>query len=152
MSPAVVPLAALASQRIEVIAAALVICALIFELVRRKHLLERYAILWLLAGVVVVADTWWAARKGRNALEVTWADHPTSGQSSAGFIAKAAELHGQPPHRKLKTVGDVDAALKGAAKVVEADYSYPFNAHATLEPQNCTASFKDGKVDGFFFQ
>jgi isoquinoline 1-oxidoreductase beta subunit len=101
----------------------------------------------LLGGVVVVADTWWAARKGRNALEVTWADHPTSAQSSAGFIAKAAELHGQPPHRNLKTVGDVDAALKGAAKVVEADYSYPFNAHATLEPQNCTASFKNGKVE-----
>jgi isoquinoline 1-oxidoreductase beta subunit len=101
----------------------------------------------LLGGVVVVADTWWAARKGRNALEVTWADHPTSAQSSAGFIAKAAELHGQPPHRNVKTVGDVDAALKGAAKVVKADYSYPFNAHATLEPQNCTASFKDGKVE-----
>lgn len=101
----------------------------------------------LLAGVVVVADTWWAARKGRNALEVTWADHPTSAQSSAGFIAKAAELHGQPPHRNVKTVGDVDTALKGAAKVVKADYSYPFNAHATLEPQNCTASFKDGKVE-----
>ena len=101
----------------------------------------------LLGGVVVVADTWWAARKGRDALEVAWADHPTSDQSSAGFIARAAELHAQPPHRNLKTVGDVDAALKGAAKVVSADYSYPFNAHATLEPQNCTASFKDGKVE-----
>ena len=101
----------------------------------------------LLGGVVVVADSWWAARKGRNALEVTWADHPTSAQSSAGFIAKAAALHAQPPHRNVKTVGDVNAALKGAAKVVRADYSYPFNAHATLEPQNCTASFKDGKVE-----
>jgi isoquinoline 1-oxidoreductase beta subunit len=101
----------------------------------------------LLGGVVVVADTWWAARKGRNLLEVRWADHPTSAQSSAGFIAKAAELHDQPPHRNVKTVGDVDSALKGAAKVVSADYSYPFNAHATLEPQNCTASFKDGKVE-----
>jgi isoquinoline 1-oxidoreductase beta subunit len=46
----------------------------------------------LLSGVAVVADSWWAARKGRNALEVTWAEHPTSGQSSAGFAAKAAEL------------------------------------------------------------
>ncbi|MBO9708527.1 MAG: xanthine dehydrogenase family protein molybdopterin-binding subunit [Caulobacter sp.] len=101
----------------------------------------------LLGGVVVVADTWWAARKGRNALEVTWAEHPTSAQGSASFAAKAAELHGQPPHRNVRTVGDPKAALAGAAKVVQADYSYPFNAHATLEPQNCTASFKDGKVE-----
>jgi isoquinoline 1-oxidoreductase beta subunit len=101
----------------------------------------------LLGGVVVVGDTWWAARKGRNALEVTWADHPTSGQSSAGFAAQAAQLHRQPPHRNVMTVGDVKAGLAGAAKVVQADYSYPFNAHATLEPQNCTASFKDGKVE-----
>ena len=101
----------------------------------------------LLGGVVVVADTWWAARKGRNALDVTWADHPTSGQSSAGFAAQAAALAKQPPHRNVKTVGDVAQGLKGAAKVVSATYSYPFNAHATLEPQNCTASFKDGKVE-----
>lgn len=101
----------------------------------------------LLGGVVVVGDSWWAARKGRNALEVTWADHPTGAQSSAGFAARAAELHKQPPHRNVRTVGDVKAGLDGAAKVVRADYSYPFNAHATLEPQNCTASFKDGKVE-----
>ena len=101
----------------------------------------------LLGGVVVVADTWWAARKGRDALEVTWADHPTSAQSSAGFAAQAAQLHKQPPHRNVRTVGDVKAGLDGAAKVVTAAYSYPFNAHATLEPQNCTASVKDGKVE-----
>lgn len=59
MSAALPQLAAVASQRIEVIAAAIVICAVIFELVRRKHLLERYAILWLLAGVVVLVLAVW---------------------------------------------------------------------------------------------
>ena len=101
----------------------------------------------LLPGVAVVADSWWTARKGRNALEIQWADHPTSAQSSAGFAAKAAELAKAPPHRTLRADGDVEAAFKGAAKVVSAAYHYPFIAHANLEPQNCTAQVKDGKVE-----
>src|SRR5690348_5945258 len=43
--------------------------------------------------------------------------------------------------------GDVEAAFKDATKVIEASYAYPFISHATLEPQNCTASFKDGKLE-----
>jgi isoquinoline 1-oxidoreductase beta subunit len=101
----------------------------------------------LLPGVAVVADSWWAARKGRNALEIQWAEHPTAAQSSAGFAAKAAELAKAPPQRTDRADGDVDAALKGAAKVVSATYSYPFIAHAPLEPQNCTALVKNGKVE-----
>jgi isoquinoline 1-oxidoreductase beta subunit len=101
----------------------------------------------LLPGVAVVADSWWAARKGRNALKTQWADHPTAQQSTAGFDKRAAELNAGAPQMNLRKDGDVDAALKGAAKTVEAAYSYPFLAHAPLEPQNCTASFKDGKME-----
>jgi isoquinoline 1-oxidoreductase beta subunit len=104
-------------------------------------------LLSIMPGVAVVADSWWQARKGRNALDIKWAEHPTTAQSTASFAAKAAELAKAPPHRTLKADGDVDAALKGAAKVVTASYAYPFIAHANLEPQNCTASFKDGKVE-----
>jgi isoquinoline 1-oxidoreductase beta subunit len=101
----------------------------------------------LLPGVAVVGDSWWAARKGRIALKTKWADHPTSQQSSAGFDKAAAALNAGAPQTNLRKDGDVDAALKGAAKTVEAAYAYPFLAHAPLEPQNTTAQFKDGKLE-----
>ncbi len=93
----------------------------------------------LLPGVAIVGRNWWLVQKAREKLVVQWAAHPTSQQSSAGWAAKAAEFFGSPPHRTIRHDGDFNAAIRSAAKVVEAEYTYPFIAHATLEPQNCTA-------------
>ena len=101
----------------------------------------------LVGGVAIVGDTWWAARSARTRLKVTWNEGPTATQSSAGFIAQAAALAKQPQQRSIRRDGDVEAALTSAARTVEADYYYPFIAHAPLEPQNCTAHFKDGKLE-----
>ncbi len=98
-------------------------------------------------GVAIVADTWWAARTARQQLRVTWNEGPNAAQSSEGFAKQAADLAGKRGAKSLRNDGDVDAAFSGATRVVEAFYSYPFISHATLEPQNCTAHFKDGKLE-----
>jgi len=101
----------------------------------------------LMPGVAILAESFWAAQSARKKLRVTWNEGETASQSSAGFAKRAAELKGQPGGKSLRNDGDVEAALKGASKVVEASYAYPFIAHAPLEPQNCTAHYKDGKLE-----
>jgi isoquinoline 1-oxidoreductase subunit beta len=101
----------------------------------------------LLGGVAIVADTWWAAQSARRRLVVEWDEGATVSQGSAGFAAAAEAAAREPAQRRLRVDGDVDAALRSAAKVVTANYSYPFLAHATLEPQNCTAWFRDGRCE-----
>jgi isoquinoline 1-oxidoreductase beta subunit len=101
----------------------------------------------LMPGVAIVADTWYNAKTAREKLQVKWADHPTAKQSTEWFAQTAKELSAKPADRVVRKNGDVDAAFALAAKVVEAEYFYPFISHATLEPQNCTAHFKDGKLE-----
>jgi isoquinoline 1-oxidoreductase subunit beta len=101
----------------------------------------------LMAGVAIVADSWWRADKARRKLEVKWDEGPTSRQSSEGFARQAADFSAKTPQHSLRSDGDVEIALRAAAKVVAANYSYPFLAHATLEPMNCTARVQDGKAE-----
>src|SRR5690606_13749181 len=101
----------------------------------------------LLAGVAVVADTWWAAHTARRSLRVEWNEGPTAAQSSDNFARQAAALSQQPPQRNLRSDGDVASAIRTAAHTVSAEYHYPFISHAPLEPQNCTAHFHDGIME-----
>ena len=89
--------------------------------------------------VAVVADTWWQAKTALDQLPVTWDKGPNAKVDSAaiermleeGLTAEEAFVGNQ--------AGDAKAALKGAAKTVEAVYAYPYQNHATMEPMNATA-------------
>lgn len=95
-------------------------------------------------GVAVVAENTWAAFKGREALRIDWDSGPFADESSASLSSQFATL-ARAPGTTVRQVGDVESALAGAARVVEAYYESPFLAHATMEPVNCTAEFRDGQ-------
>lgn len=97
--------------------------------------------------VAIVADSWWTADKARADLKIAWADEAAKAYSSAAFEAAATAAFEKGPATPIVNTGDADKALAGAAKRVSARYHYPFLAHGTLEPQNCTALFKDGKIE-----
>ena len=96
------------------------------------------------SGVAVVADSWWRAKKARDVLSIEWDAGPNAGLNNAKIsqtLRKGAASDG----KVARNDGDVDAAIKQAARVIRADYELPLLAHATLEPQNCTA---DVRADG----
>jgi isoquinoline 1-oxidoreductase beta subunit len=102
----------------------------------------------VMPGVAIIADTTWAAFQARRQLRVEWDESGASQDSWKGIVERAAQLGRQPTGEKTTiAVGDTAAALTGAAKTVDAFYTYPFVAHAPLEPQNCTAWAHDGIIE-----
>jgi isoquinoline 1-oxidoreductase subunit beta len=92
--------------------------------------------------VAVVADTWWHAKTALDALPIVW-DEGDNAKVSSESIAKwlAEGLDNDQPAYVGNKNGDAKAAIAGAAKKVEAVYSYPYQNHATMEPMNATAIY-----------
>jgi isoquinoline 1-oxidoreductase beta subunit len=101
----------------------------------------------VMPGVAIVATSTWAAFNARKKLRVRWDESKASKDSWKQSMARAAEVASQPPAAIVSQRGDPDRAFEKAAKTVAGFYSYPFVAHAPMEPQNTTASYKDGKIE-----
>ena len=119
----------------------------------------------LASGVAIVADSWWIANDARRLLKVQWDEGAVAAQSSERYLAQARELAAKAPTAPPPpapapapgggrgggpagaVIGDVEAAFRTAAKVIEAEYFFPLLSHAPLEPQNATAHFRDGKLE-----
>jgi isoquinoline 1-oxidoreductase beta subunit len=96
------------------------------------------------SGVAVVADGYWAATQGREALALAWDEGEHPGLDDAAISRKLRAL-ADDSGRSVREEWDGDAALAAAAVTVEAEYELPYLAHACMEPMNCTA---DVRADG----
>ncbi|MBR0955896.1 xanthine dehydrogenase family protein molybdopterin-binding subunit [Bradyrhizobium japonicum] len=98
--------------------------------------------------VAVVADTWWHAKTALEALPIVWDEGDNAKVSSESIAKWLAEglADAQPAYVGNKN-GDAKAAIAGAAKKVEAIYSYPYQNHATMEPMNATALYTADKCE-----
>jgi isoquinoline 1-oxidoreductase beta subunit len=88
------------------------------------------------SGVAVLAKDFWAAKKGRDALAVEWDESNAFRLGTPEILAQYREL-AQQPGRSARADGDVQGALAGAAKTLEAAFEFPYLAHACMEPMNC---------------
>lgn len=98
-------------------------------------------------GVAVVASSYWQAQKARKAVSVQWDEGPGAALDHNTVLASTRAAADSGKVLPIgKPVGHVAEAMKGAAKVVKAEYISPMQAHAPLEPMNFTAHYKDGKI------
>ncbi len=103
----------------------------------------------LMPGVAIVAKSTWAAISAKRKLRVEWDEANASKDSWSSALETANALFqgkGDTP-APLADKGDVDAAFGAAKRTVDAVYRYAFVSHAQLEPQNCTAWFRDGAIE-----
>ena len=95
-------------------------------------------------GVAVIADGYWAAKQGRDALKLEWDTSGVEKVDTAKQIVQYRELATKPGARKY----DADVSkLAGAAHTIEAEFVFPYLAHAPMEPLNCTVAVTGDKAE-----
>lgn len=118
-----------------------------FDAAAAKKLLGVVDVVEIPDGVAVVADTYWHAKKGREALKVEWDEGAGAAVTHQTIVesTRRALIDGKPI--PLKASGDADAAIKSGVKVIRAEYVLPLLSHAPMEPMNFTAHYHDNRID-----
>ncbi|MBV9190443.1 MAG: xanthine dehydrogenase family protein molybdopterin-binding subunit [Betaproteobacteria bacterium] len=111
---------------------------------RAKQIKGVRQVLQIPQGVAVLADGYWQAKKGRDALQIQWDNGPNAGLSSEGVTKMLTEAT-QQEGKVARNEGN--AASAAGAKTLEAVYEAPYLAHACMEPMNCTAWVKADSVE-----
>jgi isoquinoline 1-oxidoreductase beta subunit len=94
------------------------------------------------SGVAVVAEGFWPAKRGRDALRIEWDEGPWADFSTVKQREQYVEL-ARKPGLVARNDGDAASALASATKKIEAEYEVPYLAHATMEPLNCVVDLRD---------
>jgi isoquinoline 1-oxidoreductase beta subunit len=98
-------------------------------------------------GVAIVATSTWAAFRAKEKLRVEWDESDASKDDWLGLVEQAKSLKAQPAQHVLYQAGAVEEAVSDTTKSIQAFYTHHFIAHATLEPQNCTAWYRNDRVE-----
>ncbi|MFN0009386.1 MAG: molybdopterin cofactor-binding domain-containing protein [Planctomycetota bacterium] len=98
------------------------------------------------SGVAVIATGFWAAKKGRDLLEIDW-DLGPNAEISTDLVREQYRSLARAPGLVARETGEPAAALQAAARVLEAEYELPYLAHATMEPLNCVVDLREGAME-----
>jgi isoquinoline 1-oxidoreductase beta subunit len=98
------------------------------------------------SGIAVVAEGFWPAKTGRDALEIEWEEGPNADLSTAGIREEYTEL-AQTPGVVAAKEGDAGQVFSTAAQQISAEYEVPYLAHATMETLNCTVDLRDDRCE-----
>ena len=117
-----------------------------FRADRAKAIPGVKAVVQVPSGVAVIAETFWAAKLGRDAMDIDW-DLGAGASLDTDKLKDEFHTLAAQAGAKAEAGGDVEGALASAAKVVEAEYDFPYLAHAPMEPLNCTVQLSGGNCE-----
>ena len=104
------------------------------------------SVVWEKGFLGVVADKEWDATKAAQALKVEWSDAKPPFPDQAALYDRIRSAQVRKREIGGKQAGNVDEAFKAAARVVEAEYEWPFRSHACMGPACAVVEVKDGDV------
>lgn len=117
-----------------------------FDATKTKAIAGVVDVVKLPNAVAVLSKDYWTSKKGRDALAIEWDEAQAFKKSSADIMADYKALAAMPGVPVVER-GNVARAFKQAYKVLEAEYEFPYLAHATMEPMNCVIHRQDSGVE-----